>query len=148
MRLFAAVLAVSVSLSAFAASGASPTEICGVIADSPSKMIEVPSLHVLSLTSTGTFSLPSGLPAKIGAVFCERANLLPAANDYKVLQAGFPFALKDPNGAVLWLELRNGQIALSYKKSALSQSEVAQLQTWADHAQILLQTPASASSGT
>lgn len=148
MRLFRAALIASLSLSAFGAFAAPPAEICGVIGGSPPKMVEVPTLHVINLTSKDRFSLPAGLPTNVSAVFCERASLLPAANDYKVLEAGLPFALKDPAGAVLWLELRQGQIALSYKKSALSQSEVAQLQTWANQAQISLQTPASASSGT
>jgi hypothetical protein len=108
-------------------------------------MIEAPTLHVLSLASTDTFSLPAGLPANVGAVICTRASLLPAENDYKVLKAGLPFALKDPSGTTLWLELHNGQIAISYKDGALSQSEISQLQTWVNRVQPFFQIPAAGS---
>jgi hypothetical protein len=147
MRLCAVILAASLLLPAFGVSAAPPAEICSVVAGSPPKMITVPTLHVLSLTSSDTFSLPPGAPTNVGAVVCERASLVPAENDYKVLKAGLPFALKEPSGATLWLELQNGQIAVSYKEGALSKSDMSQLQTWVNRVQLFFQTSAAAGSG-
>ena len=142
------LLAVGLLLVALGASAAQPSESCGVIAGTPPELVAVPALHVLSLTSSSKFALPSGLPGNVSAVVCARVSLVPVGNDYKVLLAGFPLGLKDKAGNILWLELRNGQLAADYKKAALSEGQVSQLQQWLNQVQAAMQAPAASASST
>ena len=148
MRFYPLLLAVGSLLPALGASAAPAAESCGVIAGTPPELVAVPALHVLSLTSSSEFTLPTGVPDNVSAVVCARVSLVPVGNDYKVLLAGFPLGLKDKAGNILWLELRNGQLAADYKKTALSQSQVLQLQQWLNQVQATMQAPAVSASST
>lgn len=148
MRFYPLLFAVGLMLPTLGAFAAPVAESCGVVAGTPPELVAVPALHVLSLTSSTKFTLPAGVPNKVSAVVCARASLVPVGNDYKVLLAGFPLGLKDKSGNILWLELRNGQLAADYKKAALSQSQVSQLQQWLNQVQAAMQTPAASASST
>jgi len=75
-----------------------PTESsCGVFVrgeDGKTNLVVLPSLHVLaSTTQEGAFKLPIDAPAKVAGMMCGRSSLIPAPNDYKLLQAGFTLAI-------------------------------------------------------
>jgi len=148
MRSCAPLLAVCLLLPALVVSAAPVTESCAVIAGTPPELVVVPALHVASLANSSKFTLPAGLPDNVGAVVCARVSLVPVGNDYKVLLAGFPLGLKDKAGNILWLELHNGQLAADYKKAALSQSQVSQLQQWLSQVQATMQAPVASASST
>lgn len=148
MRFCSLLIAVGFLLPALGASAAPFTESCGVVAGTPPELIAVPALHVLNLTSSSTFVLPASAPGNVSAVVCARVSLVPVGNDYKVLLAGFPLGLKDKAGNILWLGLRNGQLAADYTKAALSQSQVSQLQQWLDQVQAKMQSPVASASST
>jgi len=67
---------------------------------------EAPDLHVLALSEPGAvFSaeLPKGV-----LVICERSGIVPAAGDWKVVDAGFALALRDGKGRAGALEYGEG----------------------------------------
>jgi hypothetical protein len=71
-------------------------EKCGVVhelAQGSTATMLLPSIHVMGLGDESSFSLPPDAPAKVRAVQCARDVIVPQRNDYKVLAAGFPFAI-------------------------------------------------------
>jgi hypothetical protein len=124
------------------ASDADATETCHVTARTGSGtiMMPLPSLQVLRATSVeGPFELPADAPAGVSAVICARDSIVPAANDWKVLAAGYPFRLEAPGGRGLWLEMTQGQLQVGFSKGALSEPEMEQVQAFLDEAQRRLQ---------
>ena len=53
------------------------------------------ALHVLDQTKAGAKFDAGAAPAgtRIGGIFCARSDVVPAANDYKVVAAGYPLTL-------------------------------------------------------
>ncbi|MEO8670227.1 MAG: hypothetical protein ABI411_02860 [Tahibacter sp.] len=121
MRLLGTALTAHASESAPAKTGV--VEKCGVVTvgdDGQSSSDVLPSLKVVELTADDkAFVLPPDAPARVTAVTCGRASIVPAENDYKVLLAGFPFSII-ADDRILWLELDNGQLQVSVKEGQLS----------------------------
>jgi hypothetical protein len=78
----------------------------------------------------------------VQAIICFRDSLVPSRNDYKVLLAGVPFAIKSGE-KVLWLELDDGQLGFSFDEGALNEEETASVQLWLDGAQTNLDRASS-----
>ena len=135
MRAVTFFLATVSSFAVHATVPATPAESCSVVAGSPPEMVTAPSISVLGLSKNDSFRLPMGIPANVAAVVCERSSIVPAEFDYKVLQAGLPFAIKVPSGNTLWLEINNGQVGVSYGEGALSTDEQSRTQQWLDRIQ-------------
>ena len=135
-----AVLIGLAGLTGSAAGAEQAGEICRVIVEDPQSGDHEFTFSVSELTAESTFRLPAQAPENTGAVLCRRANLIPAANDYKVLLAGYPFAIADPRGQVLWLMLDDGQVMVEYPQGALSREEEQQLQNWTNEVQRHFQT--------
>ena len=135
MRALIGLLAIALAAPALATPGAPPTESCSVIAGTPPVSVAAPELSVIVLSAANSFSLPAGLPSEVQAVHCERASIVPAEFDYKVVQAGYPFAISVPGGGTLWLELQNGQLGVSFGEGDLSEGEAAQTQEWLNRVQ-------------
>ena len=124
------------------ASDADTTETCHVIArnESGTTMMPLPSLQVLRATAVaGPFELPTDAPERVTSVICSRDSIVPAANDWKVLAAGYPFRLEAPGGRGLWLEMVKGQLQVGFSQGALTESEMDQVQAFLDQAQLRLQ---------
>lgn len=138
--LFAIVslLALGILCVAYAGSPEShPLEKCGVIAKINGKetSIVLPSLHVIESTAkAGPFVLPADAPPDVSAVECGRRSPIPAENDYKVLQAGFPFYIVAPDGRVSVLELSNGRLQASTRDGEFTSAEISQIQAYLNKA--------------
>src|SRR4029079_7572764 len=99
--LSALLIGVGTATSAPAASG----ETCSVLAGSPSQVVAVPGLAVADLNEDRAFAIPTTAVGKVSAVICDRKSAVPAEFDYKVLQAGLPFAIRSPQDTV-WIEIK------------------------------------------
>ena len=75
-------------------------------------------LHVLNQTSGDAKFDPGPAPAgtTIKSIFCARSDIVPAASDYKVVEAGYPLTIfaRDAGGKtrIAVLELDGGQLRL------------------------------------
>lgn len=112
-------------------------EDCGVIAPGPDgkvQFIPLPSLSILSLGDDSTFSLPADAPSEVQVVQCERGALVPRRNDYKVIDAGFPFIISSGNriGA---LEIVDGRLQFNMIQGDISETEIPLVQAFLDAAQ-------------
>ncbi len=93
------------------------------------KRTPIDSLKVIEQTSRdGAFTLPRGVPREVQAVICRRSTVMPAAHDYKVLQAGYTLYLTDELERVAALGFVDGRIRLNMLDGALTEAEQAQLQ--------------------
>ncbi len=128
--LSALLIGVGTATSAPAAAG----ETCSVLAGSPSQVVAVPGLAVADLNEDRAFAIPTTAVGKVSAVICDRKSAVPAEFDYKVLQAGLPFAIRSPQDTV-WIEIKDGRIAVSYKEGRLSSDEASAIQAWVDRIQ-------------
>ena len=146
---FAVVLA-GISLAAGAAEpavpastsrAALPLEKCGVVyaaADGSLANMMLPSLHVIDLADTASFKLPADAPANVKAVTCgRRDSLVPAHNDYKVLQAGFPFSIVN-HGRMGTLTIAEGKVRFEMQEGEMSAEESPKVGAAVDAAQIAL----------
>lgn len=62
-------------------------------------VVEMRSLRVLEQTARpGAFELPYDAPADVQSVMCDRSTPVPAPNDYKVVEAGFPLYIGTLSG--------------------------------------------------
>lgn len=109
-----------------------PTETsCSVItleSNGAPKTTPLSALKVIEQTSKdGAFTLPRGAPKGVQAVMCKRSSILPAAHDYKILQAGFALYLSDELGRVAVLGIADGRVQLDMLDGALTEAEQAQL---------------------
>jgi hypothetical protein len=68
---------------------------------------------------------------------CGRSSIVPAANDYKVLVAGFPFDIVN-DSRIAALELSNGQVRLRMVQGTLTPEELKPVQNRLDEFQIAL----------
>jgi len=113
-------------------------EKCGVVyedAKGKATSMVLPSVHVLDLTDDATFTLPAEAPAKVTVVQCGRDTIVPQKNDYKVLVAGFPFAIIAEDGRVLFLEIVDGQLQVQIKDGQFTEAEIPHLQAFLNEAQ-------------
>jgi hypothetical protein len=105
-------------------------ESCSVItleSNGAPKTTPMPALKVIEQTAKdGAFTLPRGAPKDVQAVMCRRSSILPAAHDYKVLEAGYMLYLTDELGRVAVLGLADGKAQLDLLDGALSEAEQVQ----------------------
>ena len=107
---------------------------CAVVAKQPNgatKTVADPELHVIDETqAAGDFVYRRDPPAE--AILCGRADIVPAANDYKVILAGFTLGLSaqsaDGGNRVGVLEMSEGQLRFRMISGALSGDELQRLQ--------------------
>jgi len=115
---------------------------CAVIApDASGKMqsTKLDSLRVLEATAGQlSFSLPVDAPQSVKAVMCGRSTLVPAAHDYKVLLAGFPFNIVNES-RIAALELSGGQVRLRMVQGTLTPDEQIAVQKRIDELQVAIQ---------
>ena len=84
-------------------------------------------LKVIGQTAKdGAFTLPRGAPKDVQGLICKRSTIMPAAHDYKVLQAGYTLYLTDELGRVAALGLADGQVEFNVLDGALTDAEQAQ----------------------
>lgn len=87
----------------------------------------LPSLQVQTLTPSATFALPADAPANVKAVQCGRLALVPKDTDYKVLAAGFPFAIV-ADGRVGILEMEEGRVRFRMLEGKMTEAETDSVQ--------------------
>ena len=131
-----------VGVGTVATAGTAGGETCSVLAGSPAEIVAVPGLAVSDLTESQTFALPTETVGPVAAVVCDRKSVVPAEFDYKVLQAGLPFAIRSPR-ETLWIEIKDGRVAVSYKEGHLSSDETTAIQAWVNRIQPLFLKGAS-----
>ena len=117
---------------AVAAMADEPTEVsCSVISresNGAPKTTPMEALKVIEQTSKeGAFALPRGAPKDVQAVICKRSSIMPAAHDYKVLQAGYTLYLTDDLDRVAALGLVDGRVQLNTVDGALTEVEQSQV---------------------
>jgi hypothetical protein len=119
-------------------------ELCGRILSDPRGEIisqHDPSLHILTLTNEpGDFvASPVAEGHKLLGFYCQRSDLVPAKNDWKLLAAGYPLSIFSRMGGVnriLHLELVDGRVRInSPPPGVLSQEMLDRIQTYARAAQ-------------
>ena len=124
--LLAAFTAMS-ALAGIAAADEPAGESCSVItleANGAPKTTPVEGFKVMEQTKKdGAFSLPRRAPRAAQAVICKRPTVVPAANDYKVLQAGFTLYLTDDLARMAALGLVDGRVQLDMLDGALTAAE-------------------------
>ena len=108
---------------------------CGVMVrgdDGKTNIIVLPSLHVLASTAQeGAFKLPTDAPANVMGMMCGRSSLIPAPNDYKLLQAGFTLAIvrnDESKSRAGVLELVSGRLQFRMIDGVMSKEETNALQ--------------------
>jgi hypothetical protein len=93
----------------------------------------VPGLHVIERTGReGPFSA-SELPPGTSAIMCPRSSIVPAPNDWKVLEAGYPLYITENRAPpesrrVGALEVSQGQVRYRFVRGELADGEEAQIQ--------------------
>ena len=124
------LLAASTAMSALAGIAAADEpsgETCSVItleANGAPKTTPVDGFKVMEQTKKdGAFSLPRRAPQGVQAVICKRPTVVPAENDYKVLQAGFTLYLTDDLARMAALGLVDGRVQLDLLDGALTAAE-------------------------
>jgi hypothetical protein len=110
-----------------------PTETsCSIISRESNgalKTTPMEALKVMEQTAKdGAFTLPRGAPKDVQAILCKRSTIMPAAHDYKVLQAGFTLYVTDDLNRVAALGLVDGQVQLNMLDGAMTQVEQSQVQ--------------------
>jgi hypothetical protein len=122
---------------------AEPTETrCDYMVQGPSgvERRSSPELHILQQTSgAGPFAL--GLPAT-ASIQCGRTDIVPAANDWKVLAAGYPLAIVDVSGSELRtavLEISDGQVRYRFLAGRMTEEEALRIQARLDAFQLHFQ---------
>jgi hypothetical protein len=85
-----------------------------------------PLLHVLQDTARDGAYAP-GLPAG-AAIQCGRTDIVPAANDWKVIEAGHPFYIVEvsdsPDARMAVLEISQGQVRYRFITGQITEAEV------------------------
>jgi len=105
-----------------------PTEVsCSVItleSNGAPKSTPMDTLKVIEQSSRdGAFSLPRGAPKGVQALMCKRSSILPAAHDYKVLQAGYMLYITDELGRVAVIGMAEGRVQLDMLDGAMTEAE-------------------------
>jgi hypothetical protein len=104
-------------------------EECAVLVESASGQVVrqvLPSLHVQSLNADEPFVLPVDAPANAKAIQCTRGELIPKHADYKVLAAGYPFAIA-ANGRVGILTVLEGRVRFNMLVGEMTEPEIQQV---------------------
>lgn len=127
----AAPAAAAIAFMSASAAADEPTEIsCSVISSEDNgvpKTTPMDTLEVIEQTSKeGAFTLPRGVPKGVQAVICKRSSVMPAANDYKVLQAGYTLYVIDGLGRVSALGLVDSEVKLNMLDGAMTEAEQSQ----------------------
>ena len=100
-------------------------ERCDVLFESGGEIrnLLLMSLRVLNLADSAKFRLPPDAPPKVRAVRCGRDVIVPQRNDYKVLEAGYPFSIV-AGDRVGVLEVPDGKLRYRLLKGELTAAEV------------------------
>ena len=85
---------------------------------------EMTTLHPLKLADGAKFALPADAPPGVKVVACRRDAIVPSKNDFKVIQAGFAFAIIS-GGRVVTLEVVEGRPKMRLVQGALTDQEKA-----------------------
>lgn len=111
-----------------AANQTEPTETrCAYLVsrDGRVQTLTEPALHVLRDTARDGAYAP-GLPAG-AAIQCGRSDIVPAANDWKVIDAGHVLFIVDVSGSddprVAALEISNGQLRYRFVSGRMTEAE-------------------------
>ncbi len=141
MRVLDALVAVSISLPSAAVpvhdTPQVSSEKCGVIFENASGKPEsrlLPGFSVASIANDAPFVLPAHAPPKVLAVQCGRTSLVPGRNDYKVLQAGFPFSIV-ADDRVGVLEVVEGRVRFNMLDGEMTEAELKPIGDFLDFAQ-------------
>ncbi|HWY64364.1 MAG TPA: hypothetical protein VNX61_04060 [Rhizomicrobium sp.] len=109
------LIATAVTPQALAQEAGEPSEEkCGWFVEQPDGktiLVDDPDLHVLEQTRD-VFAPSSKLAGRKG-IYCIRSDIVPAKNDYKLLNAGYPFniyALVAEQKYALVLEINDGRL--------------------------------------
>jgi hypothetical protein len=94
---------------------------------------EMPKLKVLGISESAKFKLTPDAPADVKVVACRRDAIVPARNDYKVLEAGYAFAIIS-GGRAVTLEMVQGQPKMRLVTGALTETEKALMKEFFAHA--------------
>ncbi len=97
-------------------------DTCGrMLKDASDKIasIDDPSLHIMEQTRAPGPFVPGKAPPgqTLSAFYCVRSDIVPASNDYKVVQQGYPFAIYamvDDEKRVLFLEIQDGRLQVRF----------------------------------
>ena len=88
---------------------------------------QVPGLYVIESTARdGPFR--ADLPAETAAILCRRSSIIPAPNDWKVLEAGFPLYIVEAGASssgsrVGVLEVSAGQVRFRLTRGEFREGE-------------------------
>jgi hypothetical protein len=118
-------------------------EKCGVLFEADSGEIKnqiLPTLHVAALDQHAEFSLPSEVPARVRGIMCGRESIVPLANDYKVLLAGYTFNIV-AGERVGVLEISGGQLRFRMIDGKMSDEEAASMQEFLNVSQPFFDAP-------
>lgn len=92
--------------------------------------LDEPEIHVISQTA-GEGPFAPGIPAG-AAIRCGRADIVPAANDWKVLAAGYPLAITEVtlehDARIGILEMVDGQVRYRLLTGRWREGEAPRLQ--------------------
>ena len=128
-RLCASLLCISVAGAALADE---PTETsCSIISRESNgalKTTPMEALKVMEQTAKdGAFTLPRGAPKDVQAILCKRSTIMPAPQDYKVLQAGYTLYITDELNRVAALGLVDGSVQMNMLDGAMTEVEQSQI---------------------
>lgn len=68
------------------------------------------------------------------AVMCQRNDLMPKANDFKVLVAGFPLIISGGDGRIAVLEIDSGKVQFRTLQGGFTNVEIPIVQNYLDRA--------------
>jgi hypothetical protein len=118
-----------------------PLEKCGVVyagVDGNLANMMLPSIHVIDLADAAVLKLPGDAPPNVKAVTCgRRDSLVPAKNDYKVLQAGYPFSIVN-HGRMGTLTIADGKVRFDMQQGEMTADETPKIGAVVDAAQAAL----------
>jgi hypothetical protein len=103
--------------------------------------MDQPEIHVVSQTA-GEGPFAPGIPAG-SAIRCGRSDIVPAANDWKVIAAGYPFVITEVtlehDARIAILEMVNGQVGYRFLTGRIREGEAPRIQARLEAFQRLLQ---------
>ena len=94
----------------------------------------IPGLRVIERTAAaGPFAAPE-LPPRTSAIMCPRSSIVPAPNDWEVLEAGFPLYITESRAPpetrrVGVLEASQGQVRYRFVRGSMAEGEEAAIRT-------------------
>jgi hypothetical protein len=99
------------SSSAAAGQQTTPAETCDILVsqDGVEQELTLPNYSVIEKTADPNFTVVPGPEAKLLAFVCDRADIVPAENDWKILAAGYKLHIR-ARGLEGILEMSGGSV--------------------------------------